>query len=1043
MTYLDEQREKEFRKKIDTSVAKVKTILDITRKPQSPSEIDHSYDDKYALAEFLTKTTTAATINVLELLGLQRASLVKLKDLYDNHKKSVTLRFAVKETCSFIKEKEVKMDNPEVEIESSSKNTWNKQMTKSRAKVILTVKKYYWKYDLQYILFAYAGNDPDAAESSIKLHGRSSSYEIVISGNKESPYPGCTISDPINLSLDWILEHIDLDSSSPTKQYDNTTSLIGTPFCKFTINRSAKSCRTPRRNDNINDAIDFYSQLKSWANHVRNIFVARVSSVLTKYPPPTPSTEEKSFDIHSINDNTVFIPILSLFEDRSTEPTSKSLDTHVTLEENENPDNSSLKQEELSLQDETRSSLLLPLTDIDKFLQEHIRTLEDKIEDLDITFQGQKGNELISAPEAKTTLLMIHLWTLANSFHNSVYEIEFMLESQLLTAIGKDLQASDFEEFFRSYHKKFLIDEFQPQPFCYSIRRPNHYPDGILSIESENSEKQSEPILTLTKKINNDTIEKKMHFAINAATNIEFLGNIYLHAWILHDFKGSHHLRPCNPGSFRLAARAKQFSNFLLMIGKISGPDSFEPQHAIIIQNKDEVLIPLLLNQLPTSKEFKDAIESLSPEQKEFATAIRNAQLESSVFGICIIQLKPQLEKLLGLPNDALTKEVKLTQNLLSLFIDYQIPSDLLTYDGDDEATLTQKLDRIKENVATVQQMISDTKDEQLKDAEQQSDMFFEQKMQNDWSTDESTSSGMMFGAAPTVRCAISQQSDMVFEQNAWRPDKSSLPRMMFGAAPAVMNKMSMPVGDMSTKSVSRNRVSTPVVAKNMMRKSKRIMQKSLSVNANSFQPMTKSFLNHTESVSRSDDGIIATNDKNITNDVIQMNDAVSNEIDYESSTMDLTMIPKLLDKNFDILDEDSALRPTIVKLDEVWERRSQRNLILKELKTDQLGKTKQRTEKNMAFDLLDCLSRSGSLQIESAELHVLVAATHCFDKSVLDTVIQDNINPIAKLEKSVLIVASTIFGTSPASMLKNAEHVARIATHAPRLFNDNALIKN
>ena len=55
-------------------------------------------------------------------------------------------------------------------------------------------------------------------------------------------------------------------------------------------------------------------------------------------------------------------------------------------------------------------------------------------------------------------------------------------------------------------------------------------------------------------------------------------------------------------------------------------------------------------------QEFKDAIESLSPEQKRFATAVRSMQLESSVFGVCVVQLKPQLEALLGLDDDALTK---------------------------------------------------------------------------------------------------------------------------------------------------------------------------------------------------------------------------------------------------------------------------------------------------------------------------------------------------------------------------------------------------
>jgi hypothetical protein len=57
-------------------------------------------------------------------------------------------------------------------------------------------------------------------------------------------------------------------------------------------------------------------------------------------------------------------------------------------------------------------------------------------------------------------------------------------------------------------------------------------------------------------------------------------------------------------------------------------------------------------------------------------------QLASTLFGIVILQIKPQMEKLLNLPRDSLAKEIQLTEDLMRMFINYQIPSDLLTYRG-------------------------------------------------------------------------------------------------------------------------------------------------------------------------------------------------------------------------------------------------------------------------------------------------------------------------------------------------------------------------
>ena len=111
----------------------------------------------------------------------------------------------------------------------------------------------------------------------------------------------------------------------------------------------------------------------------------------------------------------------------------------------------------------------------------------------------------------------------------------------------------------------------------------------------------------------------------------------------------------------------------LVLVGRIVSADTFNPKYAAIVQNKDELTIPLDMSTIPTPKEFKDAIVSLSPEQQQFAKAFRSMQLESTLFGIVIIQIKPQLERVLNLLDDSLTKEIKLTQDLMQLFIKYQI----------------------------------------------------------------------------------------------------------------------------------------------------------------------------------------------------------------------------------------------------------------------------------------------------------------------------------------------------------------------------------
>ena len=290
-----------------------------------------------------------------------------------------------------------------------------------------------------------------------------------------------------------------------------------------------------------------------------------------------------------------------------------------------------------------------------------------------------------------------------------------MLYAQLEAAIGKVVTAEDFRLFMQHHERKLFVPAARPKPFSYAIRRPDHHPDGVLSIEAAASTAAglAEPILTTVRALPCPNDAAPMSFAINAATSISFTGDRYLHAYVSQTFAGS------APPSLQLCARARQFSSFVMLIGRMGSATTFQPQYGIILQNKDDLTIPLMLETLPSAKEFKDAIESLSPEQRRFAKAYREMQLEGSVFGVLIIQLKPQLEALLKLPADSLTKEIQLCQDLLELFVAHQIPSDLLAYDGNAAASPGAKVNAVKAHVAAIHQMVRNMKEQEIADAKQ------------------------------------------------------------------------------------------------------------------------------------------------------------------------------------------------------------------------------------------------------------------------------------------------------------------------------------
>jgi len=94
------------------------------------------------------------------------------------------------------------------------------------------------------------------------LQRRASSTDIVTTGSKESPLPSKAKSAAVDASITWLLENISSDDA-------------GT--CAFRIDRSVETCRTPRRNHDVADALSFFHGFKNWNEKVKEFFVREVS----------------------------------------------------------------------------------------------------------------------------------------------------------------------------------------------------------------------------------------------------------------------------------------------------------------------------------------------------------------------------------------------------------------------------------------------------------------------------------------------------------------------------------------------------------------------------------------------------------------------------------------------------------------------------------------------------------------------------------------------------------------------------------------------
>ncbi|KAL7571848.1 hypothetical protein ACA910_002925 [Epithemia clementina (nom. ined.)] len=1141
-----------FRHSVEKALRKVHAILgteklNVRLASDDPQHKD--YNDKFALAEFLTNTSVAAQLTVLEQLGLTATQLQTLMQWVHDEQQTVTLHFQAEDGCSFLKEQDVEVGGNTVEIvnetttqtssssssffgSSSSNNSNTKETMESRKhRVVTKIKEYHWKVYVSYKLKVYKGNyatppstftPEQVSQHVLELQSRHASTILITSGGQAtSPVrrgPGAgthksvppiaekTVHPAVEVALTWLVQTLQprpatttttataaspsRPMSSPQRSTSASTatsdaSSIQTPdsileeeskvpgtenqaivLAQFGIDRSRPTCRTPRRNEAIQTAMEFHQSLVHWLLSVLNFFLDRLEKeILAKHNPAKhqapssdasndksaaaklePNTKCQMVGLEkdpSFNNKYVVVREYLAAADRyRVEPINPSdgLPPSLTIKK------ANLKRDvscssihssggapmaagprlsRVSVEDVFVPTLPLfwngkvfSMPDANALLQGQAQSIQQAF-DVQIAkvFPPRQVAKLATQAEAKILLLCTHWLNLIEQYQNGVNSIEHMLRQQLVHAIGKEVQASDFDAFVRFHlSKKLLAPAYAPKPFTYAVRRPQQYPDGMVSIESTfppMSSRGTPSIQTMVRHVQGGEDQPSIYIPINASTSIEITGDRYLHGWMQHQFESESVEAATAPAQYQLVARARQFSNFLLVVGNMASSNTLDPKAAIILHNKDEVMIPLLTNVLPSSKEFKDAIASLSPEQQAFCRAFRGMQLESSVFGICIIQLKPQLEQLLGLPNKALTKEIQLTQDLMQLFVEYQIPSDLLSFDDDDleeggegeqgdSNTLarsrgTRKLAAVKAHVKNVVTVIEAEKEKQFSEEERKAEMRAEMKYKPDrkgTDADEISDDG-------------EEEDADIF------PDQGTLSSSMVGQVSISSIKMKAPPGRrrLVATAASPPMAMAAVPPTNAMRATEAFMSKS--------QPIP---------------GLRTTNLPDPISPKISTNSFDTSTTSTTLVAEDFTLVPKLLDDKLDKYDTDHALRSTVLTAASTWSRRRQENLLVTP-QTTELDPEEVERETNKAFDLLDALSRSGTLPIACAELHVIVAVSHCFENDVMGSVIQDNINPIEKIERSTLLIGSTIYGQACNNLLANSEQEERLAKTFPSLF--------
>mmetsp|Transcript_19776 Transcript_19776/g.32795 ORF Transcript_19776/g.32795 Transcript_19776/m.32795 type:complete len:219 (-) Transcript_19776:1492-2148(-) len=134
-----------FERKVSKALDTLQQLLSETRNIHLAEHEDHTYNDKFALAEYITRSTWRSLVDTFSRLGLPDADYFSAGQTktagstIDLEKERIFLHFDIARTCEFLEEKEVRVK------ESESVDTTVLGVTISTTDKYHYVLEYHWE----------------------------------------------------------------------------------------------------------------------------------------------------------------------------------------------------------------------------------------------------------------------------------------------------------------------------------------------------------------------------------------------------------------------------------------------------------------------------------------------------------------------------------------------------------------------------------------------------------------------------------------------------------------------------------------------------------------------------------------------------------------------------------------------------------------------------------------------------------------------------------------------------------------------------------